>query len=91
MSALKKIARNMRVFDVKAPCAPWACDRCASTVFIPIAAKAKGGVCTQQAKGCQGKLVKLDGESAALVRAKLVEIGMAEQPWLTLVFGSKPS
>lgn len=69
MSVLKRIAKGMRVFDVTEPCAPWGCPKCASVVFIPIVKKIKGGVCTQQAKGCAGKLVKLDAETAAAVRA----------------------
>jgi len=72
--------------DAYPKCDPWACDQCATAVFIPRSAAITGAVCTQQAKGCKGDLVKLDDEVATALRAKLARIGQAERPWLTLVF-----
>lgn len=62
----------------------WACDTCGSAVFIPVAQKLRGGVCTQQARGCRGRLYLLDADAAAAVRAR-IPAGIQEQAWPTLV------
>lgn len=67
-------------------CDPYGCPTCAAVVFIPRSAGVTGGVCTQQARGCKGELVKLGDVAAQTVRDKLAARGHREQPWLTLVF-----
>jgi hypothetical protein len=55
-------------------------------VFIPTGRGIKGGVCTQQSRGCKGNLKRMTAEEAADVRVTLEARGIGEQPWLTLVF-----
>jgi len=74
------------VADAHPKCDAWACDACGSVVFVPQSAEIKGGVCTQQAHGCNGSIALLDEQTAALARARLARIGLRERPWLTLVF-----
>ena len=68
---------------------PWKCSHCAAVVFIPDDGKIKGGVCTQQRRGCRGEISKMDAEEAARVRGVLAERRLVEQPWLTLVFKNR--
>jgi len=79
--------------DVLAPekvdtgCDPFGCTKCNAVVFVPRTAGITGGVCTQQSRGCEGEITKLDGPLALAVRGLMVKRRIVEQPWLTLVIG----
>lgn len=64
---------------------PWKCSRCQAVVFIPDDGNIKGGVCTQQRRGCAGELVRMSDAEAEGTRALLGRVGVAAQAWLTLV------
>lgn len=68
---------------------PWKCSKCRTVVFIPTGSNITGGVCTQQKRGCAGEISKMDVGQAALAREVLSDRGIAEQPWLTLVFATE--
>lgn len=68
---------------------PWRCSRCAAVVFIPDDGKIKGGVCTQQRRGCDGEIARMTDEEAGRIRCVMALRGMSEQAWLTLVFSGK--
>lgn len=81
--------RREALGDVVVSTAPWKCSRCPTVVFIPEDGKIKGGVCTQQRRGCRGEITKMDEGEAARSRELLAERGITEQPWLTLVFKNR--
>ena len=57
-------------------------DRTAHVDDSPV----KGGVCTQQRRGCGGEIVRMSKIETIFVRSDMQERGIAEQAWLTLVF-----
>lgn len=70
----------------KTECDPFGCSACSAVVFIPRSAGIKGGVCTQEARGCKGEIAPLGELRARTVRNVIAARGLEERPWLTLIF-----
>lgn len=64
----------------------WACSECSTFVLIPSDEGIKGGVCSQQNRGCAGSISKAHPTVLAQCVDAAGRAGVAVQPWLTLRF-----